>query len=100
MVSCAVWGCAVPLRHVELSALPQTTMTETRYAVILVYSTSHALRAERILQGVDIVCKLIPVPRQISSDCGICVRVQESDAEQAMAALKAARVGTEGMYTI
>jgi hypothetical protein len=75
-------------------------MTETQYAVMLVYSTSHALRAERILQGVDISCKLIPVPRQISSDCGVCIRILKSDGEQAMAALKAARVGIEGMYPI
>ena len=72
-------------------------MTETRYAVILVYSTSHALRGEKVLQGVDIACKLIPVPRHISSDCGVCLRIQESDGEQAMEALKAARVGIEGL---
>jgi len=75
-------------------------MTESQYAVILVYSTSHALRGEKVLQGVDISCKLIPVPRHISSDCGVCIRIQESDAEQAMEALKAARVGIEGLIPI
>ena len=75
-------------------------MTKTQYAVILVYSTSHALRAEKVLQGVDIACKLIPVPRQISSDCGVCIRIQEPDEKQAMEALKAAQVGTEGVYPI
>jgi hypothetical protein len=75
-------------------------MTESQYAAILVYSTSHALRGEKVLQDIDIACKLIPVPRHISSDCGVCIRILESDGEQAMEALKAARVGIEGLVPI
>jgi hypothetical protein len=73
-------------------------MTPVRYTVILVYSTSHALRAERILQREGITCKLIPVPRHLSSDCGVCIRTQEADGERAMAALEAAGVDTLGMH--
>lgn len=75
-------------------------MTEMQYTVILVYSTSHALRAEKILQGADVACRLIPVPRHLSSDCGVCIRVQRADEEQAMEALKAARVETVGTWPI
>jgi hypothetical protein len=46
------------------------------YSVILFPSTSHALRAEKILQQKDVVTKLIPVPRQLSSDCGVCLRFE------------------------
>ncbi len=46
-----------------------------QYAVILVDSTSHALRIEKLLTRNEMICKLIPVPRHLSSDCGVCVRI-------------------------
>ena len=38
-------------------------MTDQQYAVVLVYSTSYALKVEKIIQGAGVECKLIPVPR-------------------------------------
>ena len=70
------------------------------YAVILVYSTSYALRAEKVLHEEGIPCKLIPVPRQLSSDCGVCVRISQSDQEAASQALVTARVEIEGIHEI
>ncbi len=75
-------------------------MTSNQYAVILVYSTSHALRAEKVLAEVGISCKLIPVPRHLSSDCGVCVRIQRADQETALESLEAARVEIEGIHEI
>ena len=50
-------------------------MTDTEeYHVILFDSVHHALRSEKILKETGIPHKLIPVPRHISSDCGICLR--------------------------
>ena len=50
-------------------------MTDTEeYHVILFDSVHHALRSEKILKEIGIRHKLIPVPRHISSDCGICLR--------------------------
>lgn len=65
------------------------------YSVILVHSTSHAIRAEKILRAASIPCKMIPVPRHISSDCGVCVRVGRSDADAARRALEAAGLEIE-----
>jgi hypothetical protein len=45
------------------------------YAVFLFPSVSHILKAEKILKEQGIVHKLIPVPRHISTDCGVCLRV-------------------------
>lgn len=70
------------------------------HAVILVYSTSYALRAEKILQHAGVASRLIPVPRQLSSDCGVCVRIDRVDQESACRALEAARVETEGIYVV
>ncbi len=45
------------------------------YAVILVYSISHAIRIEGLLKKNGIAAKMIPVPRHLSSDCGSTVRI-------------------------
>jgi len=52
-------------------------MEEQRYVVFLFPSVSYALKAEKILKAAGIAHKLIPVPRHISSDCGVCVRITE-----------------------
>ncbi len=75
-------------------------MNRDQYAVIIVYSTSHAIRIEKLLQGEGIACKLIPVPRQISSDCGVCIRVLQTDVEAASQTVAAAQVEIEGIYEI
>ena len=56
-------------------------MIRDRYAVILVYSTSYAIRAEQILHRAGFKSKLIPVPRHLSSDCGVCVRFDDGQRE-------------------
>ena len=80
----------------ETWAKEGTAMSE-QHAVILFVSTSHAIRAEKLLQGADIPCKMIPVPRHISSDCGVCVRIRRADAEAARSALEAAGMEIEGI---
>jgi len=62
------------------------------YAVILVYSTSHAMRIEKLLEKRGIGCKMIPVPRQISSDCGVCIRITRAQVEAARETIEKARI--------
>ena len=57
------------------------------YEVVLFTSVSHALRAEKILKGAGISFKLIPVPRNISSDCGVCIRFSAGYKKQIEEAL-------------
>jgi hypothetical protein len=68
------------------------------YSVIIVHSTGHAIRLERLLQGQGIACKMIPVPRQISSNCGVCVRVLRAEVEAASQVIAAAQLEIEGIY--
>jgi hypothetical protein len=49
------------------------------FIVLLFNSVSHAMMAENILKKSSVPHKLIPVPRHISSDCGVCLRI---DANQ------------------
>ncbi|HPI92566.1 MAG TPA: DUF3343 domain-containing protein [Deltaproteobacteria bacterium] len=62
-------------------------MTPPR-SVLLFESVSAALQAEKILKAVDIAHKIIPVPKHISSDCGVCIRVDEENLDRALQALQ------------
>ena len=75
-------------------------MLGSKYAVLLVYSTSYAIRAEKILHQAGIQSKLIPVPRHLSSNCGVCVRIEQADKEAALKALEAVKIEIEGVHDV
>jgi len=50
-------------------------MDKQRYVIFLFPSMNHVLKAEKILKGAGIIHKLIPVPRNLSTDCGVCLRI-------------------------
>jgi hypothetical protein len=49
-------------------------MNSDPWEVALFQSVHHALLAEKLLKEAGIACKLIPIPRNLSSDCGVCLR--------------------------
>lgn len=49
------------------------------YAVLLLPTVSHALLSEKVAKVKGIQCKLIPTPREISSDCGMVLRFPQED---------------------
>jgi hypothetical protein len=55
---------------------------EESISVVLFESTSHALFAEKLIKAAQIPCKLIPIPRHLSSDCGVCLRFGTDAKEQ------------------
>ena len=75
-------------------------MIPGKHAVILVYSTSYAIRAEKILHQAGIASKLIPVPRHLSSNCGVCLRIERADKEVARQALEAVKLEIEGIHDL
>jgi len=52
------------------------------YYVVLFHSVTHAIKAEKVLKEAGIAAKTIPVPRHISSDCGVCLRCVGSQKEK------------------
>lgn len=75
-------------------------MPKQLYNVVLFHSMSGALKAEKLLKRDGVPIKLIPVPRQLSSDCGICVRFERADEEMIRSILNQGKVDIEGVYEI
>jgi hypothetical protein len=68
--------------------------------VILFHTSSAAMRAEKTLLRAGFCVKLVPTPRELSSDCGIALAFPGSDSEQVKSALNAARVETAGIHVL
>jgi hypothetical protein len=63
-------------------------------------SVHHVLQAEKVLQDAGITLDSIPVPREISSDCGICLSFSCEDGERVEKALKARGLSCERMVEV
>jgi len=50
-----------------------TPKSKVDYGIVLFETTQAVIKAEKILNEAGIKIKLIPVPRHISSDCGISI---------------------------
>ncbi len=70
------------------------------FAVVLFYSISAALRAEKLLNAEGVSLKLIPVPRHLSSDCGICVRFERADEPKVKGILSRSKLEIQGIHQI
>lgn len=58
------------------------------YGVVLFHTTSAAMRAEKLLLSGGSTIKLIPIPREFSSDCGLALRFDWGERERVEAVLK------------
>jgi hypothetical protein len=67
--------------------------------VALFQSVNHTLLAEKLLKEAGIAIKMIPVPRNLSSDCGVCIRFSPQDLRALQDAL-AGRVETGGIHPL
>ncbi len=70
----------------------------TQYGVVLFHTTSAVMRAEKLLMKDGYSIKLIPTPRQFSSDCGIALRFDWSCHEQVKVALDEAKVELDAIH--
>jgi hypothetical protein len=71
-----------------------------QHSVVLFYSVSSALQAEKLLKKEGITTKLIPVPRQLSSDCGICLRFEQPEETRVKVILEEKQVEIQGIYPV
>jgi hypothetical protein len=72
----------------------------TQYGVILFHTTSSVMRGEKLLIKAGIPIKLIPTPREFSSDCGIAIRFEWDHNEQIKLLLGDQTVEFEAIYAL
>jgi hypothetical protein len=68
--------------------------------VILFPTSAHVMRAEKLLKDAGYSCRLIPVPRHLSSDCGICLVVLQNEAASASVLLNAKQVDYDAVVPL
>lgn len=68
--------------------------------VILFPSIHFALRAEKLMKQKGIPHKLIPVPRHLSSDCGVCLRIPWEKKEEVLGILAQSAVKVDGAHPL
>ena len=66
--------------------------------VFLFSSIHHVMRAEKLLKGEGIKVDLIPVPREISSDCGVAIELSGDSEAEALLVLKENRISVAECY--
>lgn len=57
------------------------------------------MKAEKLLKGKGIKIDLIPVPREISSDCGVAIELSADSEEEAVHLLEENRISILECYT-
>ncbi len=65
-----------------------TSASELKFFVVLLPSVSYVMKAEKILLAAQIPIKIIPVPKSISYDCGVCIRLEEKVVEETKSILE------------
>ncbi len=69
-----------------------------KYGVVLFHTSSSAMQAEAVLLRAQLNAKLIPTPRQLSSDCGLSLRFDWECHEQVESLLMKMHVETAGIH--
>jgi hypothetical protein len=69
-----------------------------KYGVILFHTNSSAMQAEAVLAGANQEIKLIPTPRELSSDCGISLRFNWDCRTEVERQLERAKVEVAGIH--
>ena len=71
------------------------TRDKGEFVVALFQSVSVAMKAENALKAAGVSYKLIPVPKEISSECGICVRLLPADKAPAETVFAGAQINAD-----
>jgi len=63
-------------------------------------STHMAIKSEKLLKEVDLDIRIIPVPREITSSCGLSLRINPKDYEESRAILDKNKIEMSGCYLV
>ena len=69
------------------------------FGIATFHSTHAVLKAEQLLKEAGLAgVRLVPVPSQVSSDCGVTVRFAAADAARAAELLRPLADDLQGLY--
>ena len=69
------------------------------FAIATFHSTHMVLKAEKLLKEARVAgVRLVPVPSQVSSDCGVTVRFAAADAARAAELLRPLEDDLQGIF--
>jgi hypothetical protein len=67
----------------------ESGLSERAMKCVFVFESIHrVMKAEKLLKGKGIKIDLIPVPREISSDCGVAIELSGDSEAEALQILK------------
>ncbi|HHV15351.1 MAG TPA: DUF3343 domain-containing protein [Gelria sp.] len=70
------------------------------YCVFTFAATSHALKAEKVLKKLEADFLVIPTLREISTSCGLSVKLNPANLDRYFTDLINNRVAVEGIYQV
>lgn len=70
------------------------------FVLFTFYSTHLALEFEKTLKSEDLFVKLIPVPRKISSSCGLAGKIDEEEISQVKNICEKNKIEYEDIYKV
>ena len=68
------------------------------YGVVMFHTTTSVMKAEKVLVKKGLSVRLIPTPREFSSDCGLALRFEWDRRESVESELRTAEVEMAGLY--
>jgi len=75
-------------------------MADADFGVVIFHTSSSALKAEKTLVKGGLKVKLIPTPREFSSDCGMALRFDWPKEIEVRRQLTSASVETAAIYRL
>ena len=67
--------------------------------IMLVHTSGHAFSIEKALKKRGVSCRLTPIPRKVSSDCGICVRFDPNERQKVEAFIQTLPFDIQGIIS-
>lgn len=68
--------------------------------VVSFESTHHAIFAEKMFEKADLTMMTIPTPREVDKSCGISIKIEEKDMQEAVRIVERYRIGLKGIYKV
>ncbi len=70
------------------------------FCVIVFPSTSQALKAEKVLKQAGAEFVMMPTPREISTSCGLAVKLRPDNTDECLRQLTRHQVQMEGVFRV